>query len=71
MSTPRPTLYGSSGTIEGIGNVIADFYGGERKTLAEGPDLVWTVRRASGVPIEGVRVVLIRGRYRFENVGVR
>ncbi len=76
MASSRATLYGSSATLEGIRNIIADFYGGERKTLIAGPGpaSVWTVHRANGAQIEGVRVVLtrgvFRGRFRFEKVGV-
>lgn len=64
-------LLGSSGSLEGIGDVIAKFYGGERKKLEpvrQGEVTEWTVHQTNGAQISSVRVVLQRGRYRFEKV---
>lgn len=62
-------LLGSSGSLEGIGDVIAKFYGGERKKLepvGQAAVTEWTVHQTSGAQISSVRVVLKQGRYRFE-----
>lgn len=64
-------LWGSSNTLDGIGQVIAAFYAGERKDLrpVDGAKIPsWTVHRADGRQIAGVIVVQRRGRYRFEGV---
>lgn len=62
----KATLLASAPTLEGIGAQIARFYGGEIKRLFHvgGPE--WIVLQQSGAQIEGVRVILRKGRYRFE-----
>lgn len=66
MAKKMMKLLASSGTLEGIQELIAAFYCGERKTLRQEGD-AWRVLRSDGTPIERVRVVgPKRGRYRFE-----
>ncbi len=67
--TPRPVLYGSSASFDGISNIVAEFYCG-RKTLKPAAADSWTVHQANGTLIFGVRVVLKYGRYRFESAPV-
>lgn len=53
----------SSNTLEGISQLIAQFYGGERKELREISPGVWQVISA-GEPLSTI-VTLRRGRYVF------
>ncbi|HRO04364.1 MAG TPA: hypothetical protein PLS69_12245 [Terricaulis sp.] len=66
------TLLASAPTLDGISDMIARFYGSERKTLdkAAGDDL-WAVCRAKDCTqhIPGVRVIRKGRRYRFEAIG--
>jgi hypothetical protein len=62
----KTTLLGSSPTLEGITKVITAFYMGSTIELVD--DLgCWQVVNKRGV-IPGVRVVIKRGRYRFESI---
>ena len=62
----KPQLLASAGTLDQIGQCIANFYGGEHKELfARAGGESWSVLGRNGA-IPGVRVVLLRGRYRFE-----
>lgn len=62
------TLLASAPTLDGIRDQIARFYGGEEKRVwaVGGPEYI--VLQPSGAQIEGVRVILKGGRYRFEGV---
>lgn len=67
-------LLGSAPTLERLEDGIATFYGGERKILShQGVNNWWLVLRSHGptpmAPIENVRVIKKRGRYRFEAYG--
>lgn len=57
-------LIASAPNLEAIIGLIERFYCGTKITLVEAEGL-YRVENSSG-PIEGVRVVLRRGRYRFE-----
>src|SRR5690606_39257133 len=71
---PRPrrcvmggSLLGSSNTFEGIQDVIARFYAGERKSLEALDDgVTWRVSSPKRGVFPDVIVRLKRGRYRFE-----
>lgn len=58
---------GSSPAFEGIQDVIAKFYAGERKELVKQEDGTWSVLGSKGV-LSGVRVRFHSGRWRFEKV---
>lgn len=62
------TLLASAGTLDGIRNQIARFYGGEEKHIwaVGGPEYI--VLQPNGAQIEGVRVILKGRRYRFEAI---
>lgn len=62
------TLLASASTIESITESIARFYMGEVKSLEVEREGSWTVHRADGTPLLGVRVVKRGKRYRFETV---
>lgn len=63
-------LLASSPSLEGIKVCIARFFGGERKELQPTPEGGWTIHKDNGDQIQGVRVILKKGRYRFEQVKV-
>ena len=68
MNGPRAgVLFGSSGTYEGIQDVIAKFYAGERKVLTPDGEGRWSVSMADGRVLRTC-VVLRKGRYRFESI---
>jgi hypothetical protein len=59
----------TAGTIDGILSAISDFYCGSIKQLIPTGDSAWKVSSADGArDAQGVRVVLAKGRYRFEMV---
>lgn len=63
-------LLASAPTLDAIGDSIARFYCGERKTLepeADKPN-AWLVIRADRTPLLGVRVFKRGKRFRFEMV---
>ena len=67
------TLYASSNTIAGIQACIKEFYGGARSITFDLAKLFSQSPEGSSVynskgKIEGVRVVVKKGRYRFERV---
>lgn len=60
------TLLASAPDLDGIGECITRFYGGESKALSHcGVNDVWLLQGAKGT-LEGVRVVRKGRRYRFE-----
>jgi hypothetical protein len=62
------TLYGSSPSLDGIGDVIQAFYCGERKELRPIDGTTWSVHRANGERLFSVIVRLKKDRYRFERI---
>lgn len=64
---PKLQLLGSSPTFEGIQDVIAAFYCGERKQLRPVGECetLWTVHKADGTELSTL-VSLEKGRYRFQ-----
>lgn len=61
------TLIASAGTLDDIRQAVCRFYCGESKTLIPTSDDSWKVIGThSGKPVDGVRVVRKRGRFRFE-----
>ena len=62
----KTTLLGSAPTLDGIKNVIAKFYYGEKELLPVVPN-EWQIISKNGA-INGVRVIFKKGRYRFESI---
>ena len=62
----KTTLLGSSTTLDGIKAVIAKFYYSEKELLSVSPN-EWNIIGKNGV-LNGMRVILKRGRYRFESI---
>ena len=62
----KTTLLGSSSTLDGIKSVIAKFYYGEKELLSVFPN-EWQIIGKNGV-INDMRVILKKGRYRFESI---
>ena len=62
----KTTLLGSSSTLDGIKSVIAKFYYGEKELLSVAPN-EWQIIGKNGV-INGMRVILKKGIYRFESI---
>lgn len=60
-------LLASAALLPDIQDLIARFYGGERKHMILMAPNEWRLERKEGL-IPGVRVVLKRGRYRFEAI---
>lgn len=60
-------LFGTSATLDGIQDVIAKFYAGERKVLREQSPGIWSVHKIDGTKLATV-VRLHKGRYRFESI---
>lgn len=60
-------LIGSHYHLEGIKDLIERFYCGTVVNLIQKDGNTWTVSNSRG-QIEGVRVTLIRKRYRFEAI---
>jgi len=63
---PKTTLLATSPTFEGIGAMISKYFFGCRKELRPDGDS-WRLLR-EGVPMSDFRVVLVKGRYRFERI---
>ena len=63
----KPQLLASAGTLDDVGALIARFYGGSTKTLIKQSPGQWSIAHARGDFIAGVRVILRKGRYRFES----
>lgn len=64
----KPTLLGTSPTIERMRELIGRYYVSANIALAENGANEWSVSNARGI-ISGVRVKLAKnGRYRFERV---
>ena len=62
----KTTLLASSATFDGIKTVIAKFYYSEKELLPVSPN-EWSIIGKNGV-INGMRVILKKGRYRFESI---
>ena len=62
----KTTLIGSAPTLDGIKDVIAKFYYGEKELLSLVPN-EWQIIGKNGA-INGVRVILKGKRYRFESI---
>ena len=62
----KATLLGSSTTLDGIKSVIAKFYYSEKDLIAIAPN-EWQIIGKNGV-INDMRVILKKGRYRFESI---
>ena len=62
----KTTLLASSATLDGIKAVIAKYYYGEKELLSVAPN-EWQIIGKNGV-INDMRVILKRGRYRFESI---
>ena len=62
----KTILLGSSATLDGIKAVIAKFYYSEKELLSVS-DNEWQIIGKNGV-INDMRVILKKGRYRFESI---
>ena len=62
----KTALIGSSPTFDGIKSVIAKFYYSEKELLPVAPN-EWNIIGKNGV-LKDMRVILKRGRYRFESI---
>ena len=62
----KTTLLGSSATLDGIKAVIAKFYYSEKELLPVS-DNEWQIIGKNGI-LKDMRVILNRGRYRFESI---
>ena len=62
----KTTLLGSAPTFDGIKSVIAKFYYGEKDLLPVASN-EWQIIGKNGV-INDMRVILKKGRYRFESI---
>ena len=62
----KTTLLGSSSTLEGIKAVIAKFYYSEKDLIPVAAN-EWQIIGKNGV-LKDMRVILKRGRYRFESI---
>ena len=62
----KTTLLGSSATLDGIKAVIAKFYYSEKDLLSVSAN-EWQIIGKNGV-INDMRVILKKGRYRFESI---
>lgn len=67
MSAPKPTVYATSGSLEGIRKRISQFYGGATITLEERGERRWVVKNANGV-VPGVEVVNANFRLKFQKM---
>jgi hypothetical protein len=59
-------LLATSGTLDGIQNMVDEFFAGEHKQLVPVSANVWSVTRTAGTPIENCQVRKSGKRYRFE-----
>ena len=62
----KTTLLGSSSTLDGIKAVITKFYYSEKELLPVSAN-EWRIIGKNGV-LKDMRVILKRGRYRFESI---
>ena len=62
----KTTLLCSASTLDGIKNVIAKFYYGEKELLSLATN-EWQITGKNGA-LNGVRVILKNKRYRFESI---
>ena len=62
----KTTLLGSSATLDGIKSVITKFYYSEKELLPVAPN-EWNIIGKNGA-LKDMRVILKRGRYRFESI---
>ena len=62
----KTTLLGSSTTLDGIKSVIAKFYYSEKELISVAPN-EWQIVGRNGA-LKYVRVILKKGRYRFESI---
>lgn len=67
MSAPKPTLYATAGSLDGIRKCISQFYGGATITLEARGERHWIVKNTNGV-VPGVEVVNASGRLRFQKM---
>ncbi len=61
----KPKLLASASTLDDITRLIVRFYFGTPITLHESSSGLYSVHNSSG-PIAGVRVRVLKARYRFE-----
>ena len=59
-------LLGSSATLDGIKSIVAKYYYSEKDLIPVAPN-EWSIIGKNGV-LNGMRVILKRGRYRFESI---
>ena len=62
----KTTLLGSAPTFDGIKSIVEKFYCSEKELLPVAPN-EWNIIGKNGV-LNGMRVILKRGRYRFESI---
>ena len=62
----KTTLLASSATFDGIKSIVEKFYYSEKELLPVAPN-EWSIIGKNGV-INGMRVILKKGRYRFESI---
>ena len=62
----KTTLLASSATFDGIKSVIAKYYYSEKDLIPLAPD-EWQIIGKNGV-LKDMRVILKKGRYRFESI---
>lgn len=68
MSAPKPTLYATAGSLDGIRKCISQFYNGATITLdATNTPGVWSINNALG-RIKAVHVRRVGFRLRFERL---
>lgn len=64
-----PQLLASASTMPEILTSVTRFYGGEQKDVQSRLEGHWTLHsKKTGREIPGVRIILHKGRYRFEAV---
>ena len=62
----KTTLLASSATFDGIKAIVEQFYHSEKELISVAPD-EWQIIGKNGV-INDMRVILKKGRYRFESI---
>ena len=62
----KTTLLASSATLDGIKAIIAKFYHFEKELISVAPN-EWQIVGRNGA-LKYVRVILEKGRYRFESI---
>lgn len=69
MNQQPTTLLGSSPTLAHACNRVRQFFHNDMLGLQETTDPhTWAIHRESGTLIEGCRIRLVKGRYRFERL---